>query len=128
MDTPSHHPKSNLIKNLYLYLVSFVALMMVVFSSADIINIVLRTYVFTKADDVNYYTAPCPAPVNQDFKSVSGTPTVPDCEAQRAIDKEQNEKNATAQKQRDIVRDISMIFVGVPLFAFHWRLTRKKEV
>lgn len=121
MDSPT--PKSNLIKNIYLYLVSFVALMMVVFSTADIINTVLRTYVFTKADQTYYYNAPCVAPTgNMDEK----LPV--DCEKQRALDIKQNQDNMVAQRQRDLVRDISFIVVGIPLFAFHWRIIRRKEM
>lgn len=124
MDTQT--PPKNTIRNIYLYLVSFVALMMLVFSTADIVNIILRTYVFTKADQYEFYgpTAPCPAIKSPDGKVASDTP---DC---AAID-QQNRKSAAdsqaAQRQRDIVRDISMILVGIPLFAFHWRIIKRKE-
>ncbi len=122
MDTPA--PKSSLIKNIYLYLVSFVALMMVVFSVADVVNTVLRTYVFTKADDIYYYATPCAGPAVE-TKTTSSTQA--DCEKQRETDMAQNKRNNESQKQRDLVRDISFIVVGIPLFIFHWRILRRKE-
>jgi hypothetical protein len=122
MDNNPQHSKAGLIKNLYLYLVSFVALMMIVFSSADIINIALRTYVLTGADEPMYYGAPCPVkPV-----ATSTDESVPPCPDQHA-QLLQDIKNRDAQRQRDLVRDISMIVVGIPLFAYHWRLARKKD-
>lgn len=117
--------KVTFLKNLYLYLVSFVALMMVVFSTADLINTTLRTYVFKLADH-NYYsyaTTPCPVePV-----TATGTDKFPPC-VTADEQKKMDDLNAAAQRQRDLVRDISMIIVGIPLFIYHWRLTRKNEV
>lgn len=117
--------KATLIKTLYLYLVSFVALMMLVFSTADMINIVLRTFIFTKADQNIYYypEVACVPPT-----TASGTPSMtkdycPDPEEQRKRD----EMSRASQRQRDLVRDISFIVVALPLFAYHWRIIRRKE-
>ncbi|TAN33409.1 hypothetical protein EPN28_02565 [Patescibacteria group bacterium] len=132
MDTPNTTPgKGNVIKNIYLYLVSFVALMMMVFSTADIINTLLRTYVFTKADKFDYYVphlAGCESnpPKDEIKKIVTSSPGEKEC-AQINEEKKNAEENRAAQRQRDLVRDISMIVVGIPLFAFHWRIIRKKE-
>lgn len=117
--------KVTFLKNLYLYLVSFVALMMVVFSTADLINTALRTYVFKLADR-NYYsypTAPCPVETTTTTTGEKFPPCVTSKEQ-----KKMDDMNAAAQRQRDLVRDISMIIVGIPLFIYHWRLTRKNDV
>ena len=125
------HSKVAIIKNIYLYLVSFVALMMVVISTADMVNIVLRTYVFTKADR-DYYspmncadmraTKPMASP-----DSTAKPMTTEECAKLEADNKKQAEENRAAQRQRDLVRDISFIVVGIPLFAYHWRVIRRKE-
>jgi len=117
------------IKSIYFYLVSFVALMMVVFSTADIINIALKTWVFTAADKDMYYNAPCVAPMTTpDAKPVIDPATSrAECEKQNEANLKQNEASRVAQKQRDVVRDISMIVVGIPLFLIHWRIVRSKE-
>lgn len=116
--------KSAIIKNIYLYLVSFVALLMVVFSFADIINIFLRTYVLKMADQAysGYYPEPACLVAPDGSTSTKGTGCVAPEEREK-IDKRNNQ----AQKQRDLVRDISFIVVGIPLFLYHWRIIRKKE-
>lgn len=121
-------PKSFIIKNIYLYLVSFVALMMVVFSFGDIINIVLRTYIFTKADQNMYYgpVAPCPAELPAEPTGTAKVKADYPCLSQAEQEK-QNANNISAQRQRDLVRDISFLIVGIPLFAYHWRIVRRKE-
>ncbi len=126
--------KVAIIKNLYLYLVSFVALMMVVVSTADMLQIVLKKYVFTKADQ-DYYSyssfdcggmmapkGPTPA-----APETAKPPTTEECKQREAEAKKQAEENRAAQRQRDLVRDISFILVGIPLFAYHWNVVRKKE-
>ena len=115
--------KLTLVKSIYFYLVSFVALMMVTIALANLINVVLKTYIFTSADQ-DYYFAPVAICVPTDPKST----TTPDCLKNEALNKEQANKSRAAQRQRDLVNDISMIVVGVPLFAFHWYYARKKEV
>ena len=127
MDSPTTN-KVAFLKALYLYLVCFVTLMMMVVAVADIINIALRTYLFTKADK-NFYGYPEPV---CEPAAVTPTGTVrdktmaPPCfnQADRA---KQEEENRVAQRQRDLVRDISFLIVGLPLFALHWRIVRRKE-
>lgn len=117
------------IKSIYFYLVSFVALMMVVFSTADMINIALKTWVFTAADLDTYYSPACVAPIpvaTPDGKAVAAT-SKEECDKQNEDSLKQQKRNMAAQKQRDVVRDISMIVVGIPLFLIHWRIVRSKE-
>jgi len=115
-----------ILKNFYFYVVSFVALMMVVFSVANIIGITLKTYIFTKAD-VNYYSYPIPA-----CDSTVVDPTIKklpaeDCaKSQAETEKRQKDENS-AQKQRDLVRDISFLVVGIPLFWLHWSYLRRNK-
>lgn len=115
--------KITLIKTVYFFLVSFVALMMIVFSGADVINTLLRTYVFTKADNFTYYAAPFCGPT-PDGKTQM---TTEDCQKQEERQKKNDEESRVAQRQRDLVRDISLLVVGAPLFILHWRIARKKE-
>ncbi len=120
------NPKSHFIKTLYLYLVSFVALMMLVISATDLIQIVLKAYIFTKADvNVYGYAPACPTvPAPTD----TSTPTKPfDGCLSKADQEKQDAANRDAQRQRDVVRDISMLLVASPLFYFHWLLARRKE-
>ncbi|MBI5221346.1 MAG: hypothetical protein HY979_00885 [Candidatus Magasanikbacteria bacterium] len=122
--------KTAVIKNIYFYLVAFVALMMVVFSLADLINTALRTWVFTKADNFDYYAGPVPACDPTVAKTLdSSTPKISDAECAKveATNKQRQKDSQEGQRQRDMVRDISMIVVGIPVFIFHWMTIRKKE-
>lgn len=116
-------PKGTIIKNIYLYLVSFVALMMLIFSTANMIDIALRTFIFTKAD-FDYYYGPvaCQPPEATTTPGAKPVDCIP-----REEEKKRSEEQRSAQRQRDLVRDISMILVATPVFAYHWRLIRKKE-
>ncbi len=119
-------PKSGVIRNIYLYLVSFVALMMIIFSTADLINIALKTYIFPKADDYySYYEPICTPAAPTDATSTANV------KGETCISKEEQEKRSkeqlVRQRQNSLVRDISMILVAVPVFAYHWMIIRKKE-
>lgn len=127
MDTITQNPKITIIKNIYLYLVSFVALMMIVFSVSSLINVVLKTYVFKQADNFGYYPTKS-ACLNT--PTIAGQPQMtPDqCAEQERDMAKQQEQNTRASRQNTIVQDISLIVVAVPLFAYHWRIIRKKEI
>lgn len=118
--------KIALIKNIYFYLVAFVALMMVVFSLADLVNLGLKTWVFTKADGPNYYPMTgCATMPPAEVKS--GQITVEQCAQMEEENRQRQEEERVASNQRNVVRDISFIVVGLPLFLIHWRILRKKE-
>lgn len=125
MENQSTDSKSRIIKSIYFYLVSFVALMMIVFSTSNIIDVALKTWVFTNADNEFYYEMSCIQPTidSDSYPKLS----VEDCERQKEESRIQQEKAKAAQRQRNIVRDISMIVVGIPLFLVHWKIVRRKD-
>lgn len=105
----------NVIRNIYLYLVSAVSLFMIVFSVVSLVNLGLRTWVFPKADN-NYYYPTGPCTVDKSGKSIC-----PDDAEQKAA----AEENKLVQRQRDLVQNISFLIVAVPLFSYHWMVIRK---
>lgn len=120
--------KSSLIKTIYFYLVSLIALLMVVFSTADLINLGLKTWVFPKTNQ-NYYGMPCPSqiyPMPVEKGTTQATATV-DYVKQCEVDRKNQEEMTIIQNQRDAIRDISMIVVGIPLFLYHWITIRKDK-
>lgn len=127
--------KTQFIKTLYLFLVSFVALMMLVISSVDIISLFLKTYILTRADRYAYApVANCDVPkqlpsipTTTNNAGVPATSTPEECRKQAEEQKRIDEENRLSQRQSDLVRDISLLVVAVPLFIGHWRLARKKE-
>ncbi len=148
--TPSTGTNSKvaLIKTLYLYLVSFVALIIIVISTVDLISVLLKTYILTKADRYNYspiMNCDGPKPVVSGpgeplpasalgsgldspthlplLRSVSPEECRLHAEQQKTID----EENRVSDNQRDLARGIPLLVVGIPLFIGHWRLARRKE-
>lgn len=116
------------IKHFYFFLVSLIGLMMMVISLVGGINVVLRTYVFPKADFYNnYYTTPVCDPSYIPSPGEKITTASPEqCAKSEEANKKRDEENRQAQRQRDIVTYISMFTVGLPLFILHWRIARKK--
>lgn len=100
----------SVILRIYFALVAFVTLMILVFSTGDLLNIALKTYVFPMAD-LPGYASIC------DTKPYPDSPAV-DCEKVAA-----NERlNASVQKQQSAVRDISLLLIAAPLFWLHFRI------
>ena len=106
---------SQIVKTIYFYLVSFVALLMIVIPAASLINLGMRHFVFQVGSYDKYYARPMPV---GDEK----TPKVDEAEEQRRYEEQQQN-----QIKRDIARDVSFVIVGIPLFIFNWRLIRRNK-
>ncbi|MCX6781159.1 MAG: hypothetical protein NT003_03555 [Candidatus Magasanikbacteria bacterium] len=116
---------ATIIRNLYLYVVSAISLFMIVFALVSLVNLGLRTWIFPKADD-NYYSAPMGQPAC--VPSKDGTVVCPTAADQAKIDaqnKQAQADNAQAQRQRDLVQNISFLIVSLPLFTYHWMVIRR---
>lgn len=107
------------IKKIYLYLVSLVSLIIIIVGAIMLLNMGLKTYIFTKADN-DYYSYPlCPVEV----ASPDGTKSKGDCNEEEQA--KRNKENRAAQKQRDAAQAIAMIVVASPVFYYHWKMARK---
>lgn len=119
--------KAQIIKTVYFYLVSLIALMMVVFSTADLVNLGLKTWAFPKADLNEYREPPCAAMIvkdpNIDQTDEMYQQRIAQCESGKM---DENEARAI-RNQKDVVRDLSFLFVGIPLFLYHWLIIRKER-
>lgn len=97
----------SVILRIYFSLVSFVTLMILIFSVADLVNLSLKTFVFPAADAPEYAIYCDPQ-----------YQTPEQCETQRANEA----KQAVVRKQQDAVRDLSLLIVSAPLFWMHFRI------
>lgn len=124
---PLTSDKSTLIKSIYFYLVALIGLLMVVFSVADVVNIGLRTWVFPKADLNQYPQSSCATMIvkapDATESDVQFQARLADCQKTQLSDDEAR----AIQKQKDAVRDISFIVVGIPLFLYHWVVIRRER-
>ncbi len=117
--------KMHNIKKIYLYLVSLVSLVIIIVAAIMLINMALKTWVFTKADKDIYYYPRC-AEMTPPAPAVEGSlAKAPACNEEE--EKKRAEESRAAQKQRDAAQAIAMLLVATPVFYFHWRIARKES-
>ncbi len=114
--------KTKLIRTIYLYLFSLVGLVLIVIAGVRFIDMGLKAWIFTEADNYSYeYVRP--APITKEGEVLEEAEEV-SAEEQEA----QKQQRITQQRQRDAANSLAMLIVGVPLYLYHWRLAyRRKE-
>lgn len=100
------------IRILYLYLFSFVGLLITVIGGISAVNLGIKTTFFKDADNYEVYSYPA-----------KDTPDMPSIEEQKRSQEVQMQRN----RQRELSQSMAMILVGVPLYMYHWRLIKKEE-
>lgn len=115
----------NIIRNVYLYLVSAVTLFMLMFAFVSLVNLGLRTWIFPKADENLYYAKPVSEYCVPDKDGKQLCPSAEERAKLEAQDKERQAEEQTRQRQRELVQNFSMIIVAGPLFVYHWLVIKK---
>lgn len=100
------------IRLIYLYLFSFVGLLVVVIGSVRMVDLGLKIFVFPEADKYDYSM---PQPVDEKMKIDEAQ-----VKAQAARDQARN-------RQREFSGAFAMIAVGLPLYLYHWKLIQKEN-
>lgn len=98
---------------LYLYLFSFVGLLITVFGGIQIVDLTLKTYVF-QVNDYPYY----PEPIMVE----GGKPALSPEESLK-----RNQLEQENQRKRQLSSSLAMIAVGVPLYLYHWKTIKKEQ-
>lgn len=98
---------------LYLYLFSFVGLLITVIGSISILDLTLKTYVF-RVDETSYY----PEPITPEGKE----PAV----SREEMEARQKAESAN-QRKRQLSNSLAMIMVGTPLYLYHWKTIKKEN-
>ena len=137
--------KNPIIRTIYLYLFSLVGLGMLVVGLSMIINLALKTWIFTKADSQEkYISMPVSVYLDPTLKTVEEIKLCGDkCELassqKEQIDQwlvdykswQENEKTrdpnfyTEQRRQRQAATALSLILVGLPLWLFHWSVIKK---
>lgn len=104
-------------RTIYLYLFSLVGLVLIIIGSVQLINLGLKTYVFTKADQPTYISSPRAKPI--DGEEVG--------ELDKELEEEQQKEATASRRQRDAAQAVSLLIVGVPIYLYHWNLARKEK-
>lgn len=126
----------NTIRQIYFYAATLIFLIMSVVASISLLNLGMKTYVFTKADQAygqrcdetgTTYYAPKPVMAPGETAPVARELTA----EEKAANKAQCEKDLADQKsaehQRDLVQYLSMLIVAAPLFWLHFKWVQKER-
>lgn len=103
------------IRLLYLYLFSFVGLLITIIGSVQITDLVIKTYIF-KVADYTYYPEPVMYPDGKQIATISS----------EVLDK-RNRTEQENQRKRQLSTSLSMILVGIPLYFYHWNTIKKES-
>lgn len=93
------------IRLLYLYLFSFVGLLITIIGGIQLVDLGMKSYIF-KVTDYSFYA----------------DPSMP--EEKQRIDYQQEQTN---QRKRQLSNAVSMIVVGAPVYLYHWRTIKKED-
>lgn len=104
------------IRLLYLYLFSFVGLLITVIGLIRLVDLGIKVYVFRGADQ--YMTQPRP------LEPTKETTVDPQLDAQWI---EEQKMEMQRQRQREVSGAVAMVLIGVPLYLYHWKTITKEK-
>jgi len=140
--------KQPLIRTIYLYLFTLIGLVLITIGSVNLINLGLKRFIFTKADqELNYnlkrislLTIDGRAATEEDFVSA-----IEKCQEKCDLTSEQKQQIASwlkdykiwqeqekqfdylaQQRQREFSLALALIMVGLPLYLYHWTIIKKE--
>ncbi len=131
--------KHSLIRTIYLYLFSLVGLTLLIIGSVRFVDMGLKAFVFTKAEEEQslYSRQPAPMPIER-IKEVEDLKDNQELSEEEKILikewledyqqwQEKNEKIdlVVVRRHRDASINLSLILIGLPLFLYHWKVARK---
>jgi len=82
------------------------------------VNVGIKVFVFPDSDNYSYMSSP--KMVSPDGKEVV------ESEEDKNIRLENQQKDITRQRQREITEGISFMIVGIPLYFYHWTVIQKE--
>lgn len=107
------------IRLLYLYLFSFIGLIIAVIGTVQLVDLGLKVFVFKDADR---YELAYPVKMGPDGAEIKLSDE--ELTEQRRIQDDERKR----QRQRQVSTALSMLIVGLPLYKYHWRLINKSKL
>lgn len=106
------------IRTLYLYLFSFIGLLVTVIGTIRLVNVGIKTFIFPDSDNYSYLSYP--AKIDPNGKEIAET------EEEKSVREENQRRDITRQRQRELTEAFSFILVGIPLYTYHWKTIQKE--
>lgn len=143
--------KHPIIRTIYLYLFALVGLVMVTIGGAQLVQLGLKVYVFTKADIEQYRSYPSMPPSFTLDKSKTDVEAIKSCADKCGFTAEQKAQidqwlidyqtwqteqkgnfsadyantQRSASHQRDAAEALGLIIIGLPLYLYHWSVIKR---
>lgn len=135
--------KNTLIRTIYLYTFSLVGLVLVVIGGVQLVDMGLRAWVFTQADEeqrIWQKQPPMPVITEKRVETAVKEGKIENLteDEKMAMEqwlasygtwKQQQETfdPVTSQRHRDAASALSFILVGLPLYLYHWRVIKREK-
>ena len=136
MENKEHYP---LIRTIYLYLFALVGLALLISGTVRFIDMGLKAFVFTKADQsirINYEKPLSPPMPVGKLENISKGSEMSQSDQELIRDwltsykewqaKQEKIDYLASQRQRQASTNASLILVGLPLYLYHWSVIRRE--
>lgn len=108
------------IRLVYLYLFSFVGLIVFVVGCVRLVDLGLKVIVFNNADMyVSYPSAP--------YKDANDPRSKEEIVKENKMQQKAQFEESKRNRQREISSSLAMILVGAPLYLYHWSAIQKEN-
>jgi|GEM_PF-2663066 len=102
------------IRTLYLYVVSFLALMAIIFGTVNLVEKVTNyIYPVDYTYDQSYISS---SPIKGDYTTQDNTNTIAT-----------QQRNTQIRTLKDIFTAVAVIVISVPLYSYHWTMIQKER-
>lgn len=108
------------IKKLYLYVASLIGLILIIVGAVRLVDLGLKTWVFTKADESIYNVCERPRVVQPEGEKAVKPLSEEECA-------ERNAQEQTSRRQRDAANSIAFLLVGAPVWYYHWNRVKEDK-
>ena len=118
-------PRS-ILKMIYLYILSFVGIIITVVASIGFVDMILKNYVLSVEPSMYYYDMCSVEKTGKENENMT-SPTKEErdiCIEEQSVRVKQEQSN---QMKRDLSGQIAALLIGIPLWLYHWRLIRKEK-
>lgn len=133
--------KNSVIRTIYLYLFALIGLGLIVMGSVKMLDMGLKMFVFTKAEEPERLQSRIlypPIAIEKLQTATEGGTELKLTDAEKAqlkqfledYKKSQEEQSKidylASSRQREASNNIAMILIGLPLYLYHWRIIRRE--
>lgn len=143
--TTSNYNKNSIIKLVYLYLSAFIGLILVVIGSIQMIDLILKVFIFQEAEKTSVYQ-PMPPVIPIRTLSDQDNITKEDIDSLTLTKEEkialqswlEDYKNwqeniskidyLKAERERKAANALAFVLVGLPIYLYHCKLVKKEKI